>query len=134
MRLGLMVFVLMVMGGATQAQTPAPPACDPVPYGLQTCPSDIKEFLGRVESCNHWAGEEPYDDARRKEIEKALEEDKCKALPCDYQALLREYSTRTKQRKMIEGNVEKITGSPYMNDKACVEEPKREEENFNFIN
>ena len=31
-------------------------------------PAEVDELVARWEECLHWAGEEPYDEARRKEI------------------------------------------------------------------
>ena len=135
MRFGAFFIVMLLFPLAAYAQ-PAeapPPACDTKPYGLESCPSDINAFLLRVESCNHWGGEEPYDDERRKEIEKAIAEEKCEDLACDYQAIMRKYGSREKQRKLIEGQVEIISGSPYMSVDSCVEKPK-ENHDFNFMN
>lgn len=50
-------------------------------------PADLRAFLTRRESCNHWAGEEGYDAARRRQIESALRENRCAQLPADETAL-----------------------------------------------
>lgn len=34
-------------------------------------PADVQAFIVRENSCEHFAGEEPYDDARRRELEAA---------------------------------------------------------------
>ncbi|PTA70956.1 MULTISPECIES: hypothetical protein [unclassified Stenotrophomonas] len=34
-------------------------------------PSDVQAFLARENTCQHFAGEEPYDDERRRELEVA---------------------------------------------------------------
>lgn len=34
-------------------------------------PADVQAFIARENSCEHFAGEEPYDDARRRELEAA---------------------------------------------------------------
>ena len=61
---------------------PAPPICD---TGLQVCdvidpatgqprvwPGDVARFQTDVETCIHFAGEEPYDAERRREINAAI--------------------------------------------------------------
>lgn len=35
-------------------------------------PADVQTFIERENSCQHFAGEEPYDDARRRELEAAI--------------------------------------------------------------
>ncbi|WP_421570553.1 hypothetical protein [Stenotrophomonas sp. PD6] len=39
-----------------------------------TLPADVRTFLARENTCQHFAGEEPYDDARRAELEQASAE------------------------------------------------------------
>jgi hypothetical protein len=39
-----------------------------------TLPADVQAFLARENTCQHFAGEEPYDDARRAELEQASAE------------------------------------------------------------
>jgi len=34
-------------------------------------PADVQAFLARENTCQHFAGEEPYDDERRRELEEA---------------------------------------------------------------
>ncbi|WP_295574082.1 hypothetical protein [Stenotrophomonas maltophilia] len=36
-----------------------------------TMPDDVQAFLARENTCQHFAGEEPYDDERRRELEDA---------------------------------------------------------------
>ncbi|WP_295556579.1 hypothetical protein [uncultured Stenotrophomonas sp.] len=36
-------------------------------------PADVQAFLARENTCQHFAGEEPYDDERRRELEEAGE-------------------------------------------------------------
>ncbi|MDR2959274.1 MAG: hypothetical protein LBV10_06980 [Stenotrophomonas sp.] len=58
-----------------------PPAVDcPVPADVYDAddvriycqmPSDVQAFLARENTCQHFAGEEPYDDERRRELEVA---------------------------------------------------------------
>jgi hypothetical protein len=52
---------------------------------------DVARYLDRREGCNHWAGEEGYDDARRAEINKAIDELKCTALDRDERSLRHRY-------------------------------------------
>jgi ABC-type amino acid transport substrate-binding protein len=54
-------------------------------------PADIRQFIARREACNHWAGEEGYDATRRRQIERALRENRCDQLPADETALRDHY-------------------------------------------
>jgi hypothetical protein len=75
-------FLLLAQDAAVDG--PAPPPCD---TDLQVCPvidpatgrsrvypADVDRFQQDVETCLHFAGEEPYDAARRKEIDAAIAE------------------------------------------------------------
>lgn len=68
--------------GATAETPPAPPTCD---ANLEVCdvidlvtgkarvwPRDVAKFKTDVETCIHFAGEEPYDVARRRQINAAI--------------------------------------------------------------
>lgn len=48
---------------------------------------DVLDWLSRSEGCEHWAGEEPYDAERKREIDSGLSG--CGALPAERKALLR---------------------------------------------
>ena len=50
-------------------------------------PQDAVALVYRIVDCNHWGGEEPYDDARRAEIEKAMEALDCNGLARDEASL-----------------------------------------------
>ena len=47
----------------------------------------MTRFVERAEMCNHWAGEEPYDDARRAEIDRNLNDLRCTTITRDGEAL-----------------------------------------------
>lgn len=47
----------------------------------------VTRFVERAQMCEHWMGEEPYDEARRAEIDKALTDMRCTTLPRDGAAL-----------------------------------------------
>lgn len=61
----------------------------------KTAPEEIAAYMDRAEGCWHFAGEEPYDDARREEINRALIELDCTTLKADAQALRRKYARST---------------------------------------
>jgi hypothetical protein len=54
-------------------------------------PHDVAAYTDRREGCNHWAGEEGYDAARRAEINKAIADLKCTALGRDEKILRHRY-------------------------------------------
>ena len=57
--------------------------------GCATSYSDtaVTRFVERAEMCAHWAGEEPYDDARRAEIDRNLNDLRCTTVRRDGEAL-----------------------------------------------
>lgn len=57
--------------------------------GCATSYSDtaVTRFVERAEMCGHWAGEEPYDEARRAEIDRALNDLRCTTITRDGEAL-----------------------------------------------
>lgn len=57
-------------------------------------PKQVKLFNKRQIECNHWAGEEPYDKARAKEIATAAEKLKCDILEKDEKKLISKYKSR----------------------------------------
>jgi hypothetical protein len=58
----------------------------------KSLPRDVRAFIERKSECNHWAGEDPYDAARGKEIERAVARLKCEALDRDEANLKRRYA------------------------------------------
>ena len=51
----------------------AAPAEDATPAAPSTLPADVAALKEKYDICEHFAGEEPYDDARRKQIADAIE-------------------------------------------------------------
>ena len=47
----------------------------------------VTRFLERAEMCEHWMGEEPYDDARRAEIDRNQRDLRCTTVRRDGEAL-----------------------------------------------
>ncbi len=56
-------------------------------------PADASALVYRIVDCNHWGGEEPYDAARKREIEAAMTRLDCNNLSRDETALRRRYAT-----------------------------------------
>ena len=46
----------------------APPPAAPHAGEPEALPADVQDLVERWESCQHWAGEEPYDAARAAQI------------------------------------------------------------------
>jgi hypothetical protein len=57
-------------------------------------PPDVRRFIARRQSCTRWAGEEPYDQARAREIESALRQDQCNTIEATEARLRRRYAPR----------------------------------------
>lgn len=54
-------------------------------------PAAVKAFVARRAECQHWAGEEPYDAARRAQINRAVLRLRCARLDRDEALLRRRY-------------------------------------------
>jgi hypothetical protein len=80
---------------AVAAPAPAPQAVDEDPPMLAALrngmPPDVSDFIRRAVVCNHWAGEEPYDDERRAQINLAVQTLRCRELDADQLALAKQY-------------------------------------------
>lgn len=69
---------------------------DPLAVLKKDQPADVAKMVDRLVGCAHWAGEEPYDAQREKQIRKALKELKCDRLDRDYQAMMKLYAKQPK--------------------------------------
>jgi hypothetical protein len=86
---------------AAQADLPVtedPPALKALREGM---PPDVSEFIRRAVICNHWAGEEPYDDDRREQINRAVKRMGCLELDADQKALRSRYASQGEVLKRI---------------------------------
>jgi hypothetical protein len=59
-------------------------------------PEDVAVFIERMVECNHWGGEEPYDNERAEQIRTAVEKARCGSLDSEEQALERKYKGNRK--------------------------------------
>jgi hypothetical protein len=57
-------------------------------------PPAVQEFVQRRAWCNHWSGEEGYDDSRRAQIERALGELRCGTVRGEELFLARHFAAR----------------------------------------
>lgn len=65
------------------ASTLAVSGCATVSYSDDA----VTRFVERAEMCAHWGGEEPYDEVRRAEIDRNLDELRCTTITRDGEAL-----------------------------------------------
>ena len=63
--------LLLVAGCAPSAQPVDRVGLHTWPEGLEM-PSDVEEFIVQWEACQHWLGEPPWDEQRRRQIEQAV--------------------------------------------------------------
>ncbi len=59
-------------------------------------PKEVRSFIERVFLCHHWAGEEPYDQSRAKQIREAIQKLRCELLPSDEAKLRKKYKNHPK--------------------------------------
>lgn len=64
---------------------------DPLADLTKGQPKDVASVAMRIAMCTHFAGEEPYDAARRREIAAAMKKYRCDTLDKDETALRRRY-------------------------------------------
>ena len=76
------LLVVAACAGARPAAAPADPQA--------ALPADVRAFIARRDSCDHFRGEEPYDAARAAEIAQALAET-CKGSDADLARLRHKY-------------------------------------------
>jgi hypothetical protein len=77
-------FLILGLLGMNAAQATASP----------TPPYDVARFLDRRMNCDHWAGEEPYDADRRREIDAAIRHLRCDAIARDERRIRKRYASR----------------------------------------
>jgi hypothetical protein len=68
---------------------------------VATLPKDAAAVVNRRLECDHWAGEEPYDKARAREIARATTRNKCDSLERDEAAMLKRYANDPKVVKAV---------------------------------
>ncbi|MFM7273661.1 MAG: hypothetical protein ACKO4A_07370 [Gammaproteobacteria bacterium] len=104
----LTLLLLALAGcGATPQITPQDP---PLLAALRgDMPPDVSDFIRRAVMCNHWAGEEAYDEDRHAQIDSAQASLGCSALDGD-QAALR---LRHVGQAGILGRIEESRRTPY---------------------
>lgn len=76
-------------------------AKDPLAELQAGLPRPVAALIERIVGCEHWGGEEPYDAARRAEINKAVRELRCATLARDEKRLLKTWGQDEKVRSRI---------------------------------
>ena len=59
-------------------------------------PEDVAALIERIVECNHWGGEEPYDNERAEQIRNAVEKARCDSLDSDERGLQQTYKGNSK--------------------------------------
>src|SRR5215470_4152602 len=98
MRSAVVVLLTVVLGLLTPAFADDYDDLDKL---VATLPKDAAAVVTRHLECIHWGGEEPYDEARAREIARATKRAKCDALDRDEAALLKRYANDPKVVKAV---------------------------------
>ncbi|WP_420138007.1 hypothetical protein [Sphingomonas sp.] len=69
-------------------------------------PADVKALLARREQCQHWAGEDPYDAARGREIEAAIRRLRCDRIDRDAAQLRKLHRNKPAVVKLLDTSAE----------------------------
>lgn len=77
--------LLTTTAAATAIDAPLPTLAERV----AAQPKTVRAFIARRTDCNHWGGEEPYDAARRREINRAVRDLRCTRLDRDEAKLIK---------------------------------------------
>ena len=75
-------------------------AASPSPAAI--VPAAVRAFIDRSAACLHWGGEEPYDPARRLEIERAVRALRCDTLDADARTLRRRHARQPAILRLID--------------------------------
>ena len=99
----LLLPLLLAHPATTQAQRQAQPlsAAELKAYpDARGLPADVQHFIVRHDDCMHWAGEEPYDADRRREIERGVAA-ACTGLDASAVTLRHRYAKNAKIRATL---------------------------------
>ena len=64
-------------------------------------PTEVRDFIRRAVNCNHWAGEEPYNEERRAQMSAAVSSLRCRELDTDQKELRSRYAKDSAVRARI---------------------------------
>jgi len=93
-----LVCASLALSGAAAAAEPA----DPVTQLKAGMPTPVAALIERMVQCQHWAGEEPYDNARRAEIARAVRRLRCESIEQDERRLLKAHASNPEVRQRLE--------------------------------
>ena len=65
-------------------------------------PRDAAAVVTRRVMCDHWTGEEPYDKARAREIERAIKQNKCDSIEGDEAVVRKRHANDRKIIKALD--------------------------------
>lgn len=81
---------------------------DPILDAAMTVPTEVFDWIGRKQLCDHWLGEEGYDADRQAQITSAVEDLSCEAAPADGEALKLKYA----DNPMLTALITRAAGPP----------------------
>ncbi|MGU3664916.1 hypothetical protein ACLBX9_12085 [Methylobacterium sp. A49B] len=65
-------------------------------------PAEVQRYVTRRLGCNHWTGEDAYDEARGRDIATAVKELRCDAIDADETRLRRRFKGDLPVRKALD--------------------------------
>lgn len=81
---------------------------EPLLEAAMTVPTEVFDWMGRKQLCDHWQGEEGYDADRRAQIRAAVRDLRCEAVPADGAALTVKYADNA----MLTALIARMAGPP----------------------
>lgn len=87
----LTLFLSLSTLSGTLAASEEEPDLDRIEALARAAVPEVRAFVTRKLECYHWAGEEPYDQERRRWIERAVNRLKCNRLDRDEVKLRQRY-------------------------------------------
>jgi hypothetical protein len=97
-----MKLILFILFCSSVAVAEVPLWQDKLDAYVAELPKDVTALLKRMDECEHWGGEEPYDDARKQEITEAVGRLKCDDVAKDRAKILKKYKKKPKIVDKIE--------------------------------
>jgi hypothetical protein len=88
-----MIFALLLLANAFPT--------DEVRARVERAPKKVASFIERRAYCNHFLGEEPYDNARAAELAKTIRELRCNRIDQDERNLRRVYRNSPKMLRLL---------------------------------
>lgn len=70
-------------------------------WARKDLPSDVRDLLSRMQECEHWAGEEAYDEERKMQIAAGIDKARCADLESDKKKALQKYKAQPQILKKL---------------------------------